>query len=110
MVFVESRPRKTAPSAEAFLAAFTKRLEEEMKEVSILEKGKLPGLAGSQAYVISAFKDKRGLQFVHLVQYYVTQERMLQMIVSERPTGFRNLLDVIRKIHQSLKILSPELK
>jgi hypothetical protein len=110
MVFVENRPRKTAPSAEAFLAAFRKRLEEEMKEVSILEEGKLPGLAGSQAYIICAFKDKRGLQFVHLVQYYVTQEHILQMIVSERPAGFRNLLDVIRKIHQSLKILSPQLK
>jgi hypothetical protein len=110
MVFVENRPRKTAPSAEAFLGTFRKRLEEEMKEVVILEEGKLPGLAGSQAYVICAFKDRRGLQFVNLVQYYGTEERMLQMIISERPEGFRNLLDVIRKIHQSLRILSPQLK
>ena len=110
MVFVENRPRKTAPSAEAFLSTFKKRLEEDMKEVAILEEGKLPGLAGSQAYVICAFKDRRGLQFVNLVQYYGTEERMLQMIISERPEGFRNLLDVIRRIHQSLKILSPQLK
>ena len=110
MVFVENRAGKTAPGAEALLGAFKKGLEEEMKEVSVLEEGKLPGIEGSQAYLICAFKDKRGIQLVHLVQYYVTKERMLQMNISERPAGFRNVLDVVRRIHQSLRILSPQLR
>jgi hypothetical protein len=47
---------------------------------------------------------------VQLVQYYVTEDRLLQMIISDRPEGFRNLQKVIRQIHQSLRIMKPALK
>jgi len=109
-VFVENRQRKTPLRAEELLKAFKQKLSEEMTDVKFLDDGKLAGLAGSQAYVICSFKNKKGLQLVQLVQYYVAQERILQMIISDVPEGFKNLLKVIRTIHQSLRILKPELK
>jgi len=109
-VFVEERPHRSVPAAKVLLEAFKKKLQEEMKEPRILEEGTLPGLKGSQGYVICTFKDRRELQLVQLVQYYVTEDRMLQMIISDRPEGFRNLQQVIRQIHQSLRITNPALK
>ena len=85
-------------------------LQEEMKNVSVLGEGKLEGLQGSQGYVAVSFTDKKGVQLVQMVQYYVSEDRFLQMTISDRPEGFKNLETVIRKIHQSLKILKPKLK
>lgn len=109
-VFIEDRPHRTVPSASVLLEAFKKKLREEMKEIKVLEEGELPDLKGSQGYVICVFRDNRNLQIVQLVQYYVTEDRLLQMIISDRPEGFRNLQKVIRQVHQSLRIAKPALK
>ncbi len=110
MVLVEMRRRPGKASAELLLDAFKKTLKDEMKNVTVLEEGKLPGLQGAQGYVVCSFKDLRGIQLVQLVQYYVTEDRVLQMTISDRPEGFKNLEKVVRKIHQSLRILKPKLK
>lgn len=108
-VFVEKRPRTTSTKAEDLLEAFKKKLKEEMKDVSIIQEGKLPHLQGSQGYVICSFKNAKGLQLVQLVQYYVTRDRLLQLTVSDLPQGFKNLWQVIEKIHHSLRIVNPDL-
>jgi hypothetical protein len=109
-VFVEERSGKTPLSAEQLLEALTKKLQEEKKDVSVLQHGKLPGLAGSQAYLVASFKDPNGMQFVQLVQYYVAPDRILQMTLSDRPQGFANLASVIKRVHSSLRILAPALR
>ena len=109
-VLVEKRRRTASASAELLLDAFKKTLKAEMKDAAVLEEGKLAGLEGSQGYIVCSFKDLRGIQLVQLVQYYVTEDRVLQMTISDRPEGFKNLEKVVRKIHQSLKILNPKLK
>jgi hypothetical protein len=109
-VFVEERPRRNVPTAQVLLEAFKKKLQEDMKETKILEEGDLPGLQGSQGYVVCVFRDRRDMQLVQLVQYYVTEDRLLQMIISDRPEGFKNLEKVIRQIHHSLRITKPDLK
>lgn len=108
-VFVEKRPRATAAKAQDLLAAFNKKLKEEMQDVSILQEGKLESLEGSQGYVICSFKNRKGIQLVQLVQYYVTKDRLLQMTISDLPQGFKNLWKVIDKIHRSLRIINPDL-
>jgi hypothetical protein len=108
-VLVEKRRRTGTASAELLLDAFKKTLKAEMKDAAVLEEGKLPGLEGSQGYIVCSFKDLRGIQLVQLVQYYVTEDRVLQMTISDRPEGFKNLEKVVRKIHQSLRILNPKL-
>lgn len=109
-VFVTERQSKAAISAEQLLEALTKRLQEEMQDVSILQRGKLPGLAGSQAYLVVSFKDPKGMQLVQLVQYYVAPDRSLQLTISDRPQGFKNLASVIKRVHHSLRILAPALR
>jgi len=109
-VFVEKRTKKAPPDAASWLEAFKSKLQEEMKEVSILEEGKLNSLEGSQGYIICAFKDQRGMMLVQLIQYYVSGERVFQMIISDKPEGFKNLHKVIRRIHESLRIVNPRLK
>jgi hypothetical protein len=110
MVLVEKRRRPGTASASLLLDAFKKTLKEEMKDVAVLEEGKLAGLQGAQGYIVCSFKDLRGIQLVQLVQYYVTEDRVLQMTISDKPEGFKNLEKVVRKIHQSLRILNPKLK
>ncbi len=109
-VFVEERSGKTPLNADQLLEAVTKKLQEEKKDVSILQRGKLPKLAGSQAYVVASFTDPSGMQLIQLVQYYVAPERILQMTLSDRPQGFANLASVIGRVHSSLRILAPALK
>lgn len=108
-VIVENRPRKANPNVKALLDAFKKNLQEKMKEASILEEGTLQGLGGSQGYIICSFKDARGVSVVQLVQYYVTVDKLLQMIIADRPQGFINIEKVIRKIHRSLRVINPRL-
>jgi len=109
-VFVEKRPKKAVPDAQGLLEVFKNKLKEDVKDVSVLEEGKLKGLEGSQGYLICFFKDARGIGLVQLIQYYVSEERVLQLIISDRPQGFKNLEKVIRRIHGSLRIVSPNLK
>ncbi len=109
-VFLEQRQGKRNLTAETMLAILKKRLQEEMKNVSVLGQGKLPDLSGSQGYIAVSFTDKKGIQLIQMVQYYVSEDRFLQMTISDRPAGFKNLETVIRKVQQSLKILKPKLK
>jgi len=109
-VFVEQRQGKSKLTAADLLDWSKKRLQEEMKNVSVLGEGKLQGLEGSQGYIAVSFTDKKGIQLVQMVQYYVAEDRFLQMTISDRPEGFKNLQTVIQKVHQSLKILNPKLK
>jgi hypothetical protein len=109
-VSLEKRPDKGPPNAKLLLEALKKKLKEEVKDVSILEEGKAPDMAGAQAYMVCSFKERRGIQLVQLIQYYVSDDLLLRMIISDRPQGFKNLEKVIRKIHNSLKILNPKLK
>ncbi len=109
-VFIEKRSSKTPPRAAPLLEMLKKRLKDEMKDARVLQEGKLSDPNAQQGYVICYFKDKRGVGLVQLVHYYVAPERILQMIISDRPQGFKNLATVIRTIHKSLKILSPGLK
>lgn len=108
-IFVQDRPKKSVPKAEAVADLFAK-LKQEMKDCRVLEQGKLAGLDGAQGYTVYSFKDHSGMQLVQLVQYYVADDRVFQMIISDRPEGFKNLEKVIRKIHNSLRILNPRLK
>jgi hypothetical protein len=109
-VFIEDRRAKTAPDAEALIGAFKKKLADEVKDAVIIDEGKAPTLSGKQAYVICAFTNPKGAKLVQLVQYFVAPDRTLQMIISDKPTGFKNLEKVIRHIHQSLRIVNPQLK
>ncbi len=109
-VFVRQLQGKSNLTADVLLAVWKKALQEEMKNVSVLGEGKLSGIQDSQGYVAVSFTDKKGVQLVQMVQYYVSEDRFLQMIISDRPEGFKNLETVIRNIHQSLKILNPKLK
>lgn len=108
-LLIEKRPRKATPDVNALVEAFKKKLKEDTRDSSILEEGKLTGLEGAQGYLICSFKDGRGSQIIQLVQYYLTEDRLLQMIIADRPEGFVNVEKVIRHIHRSLKILRPKL-
>jgi hypothetical protein len=108
-VFLETRKSKTPWTSEDLLGVLIAELKKEMKDVNVLGQGKLAGLSGSQGYVIVAFTDKKGSQHVELVQYYVTQNRVFRMIISDRPLGFKNLETVIQRVHHSLRIIDPKL-
>jgi hypothetical protein len=106
---IEKRPRKAVPDVNALFDAFKKKLKEDTVDSSIFEEGKLPGLEGAQGYLICSFKDGRGARVVQLVQYYLTEEHLLQMIIADRPEGFVNVEKVIRQIHRSLRVLRSKL-
>jgi hypothetical protein len=109
-VFVENRQTKGPANADLFLEAFKKNLKDEMKEGALLEQGKSPSLQGSQGYVVCSFKNHKGTQVIQLVQYYVTEDRVLQMTIADKPAGFKNLEKVIHRIHYSLRVVNPQLK
>lgn len=109
-VFVEKSPGKSKLTASNLLAASKKQLEEEAREVSVIGQGKLPGIDGSQGYIVVSFRDARGTRLVQMVQYYVADDRFLQMTIADRAEGYKNLEPVVQKVHNSLKILKPQLK
>ncbi len=109
-VFVEKRDNKSKGDAESQIQAFKLKLKEEVKDFNVLEEGKSPGISGRQGYIVCSFKNAKGLQFVHLVQYYFASDRFLRMTISDRPEGFKNLENLIRVIHRSLRIVKPDLK
>ncbi len=109
-IVIEKRPRTKVADANALLLAFKTKLKEEKRHAAILEEGKLPGLAGSQGYLICSFKNRKDIRVVQLVQYYVAKNRFLLLIISDRLEGFKNLAQVIRKIHRSLRIIDPQLR
>ncbi len=109
-VFVEKRPAKSKLTAQNLLAASKKQLEEEARDVSVMGEGKLPKLEGSQGYVVVSFRDAKGTQLVQMVQYYVAEDRFLQMTIADRAQGYKNLEPVVQKVHHSLKIIKSQLK
>jgi hypothetical protein len=108
-VFIEKRENK-GKDAESQIQAFKVKLKEEVKDFNILEEGKVPGISGPQGYIVCSFKNAKGLQVVHLVQYYFASDRILRMTIQDRPEGFKNLEKLIKVIHHSLRILNPGLK
>jgi hypothetical protein len=108
-VFVQKRQAKSKPDADSLLEAFKKNLKEQSKDVGFMEQGKLQSLSGAQGYLICSFKNAKGTNLVQLVQYYVSTDKLLQMTISDKPQGFKNLLPLIRKIHESLRIVNPAL-
>jgi hypothetical protein len=109
-IFIEKRPQTTITDAKALLQAFKRKLKEEKNDATILEEGRLPGLEGSQGYLICSFENRKRIRVVQLVQYYVAKDRFLLLIISDRLEGFKNLAEVIRKIHRSLRIIDPQLR
>jgi len=108
-VFVEKRGPRGEAKVGPFLASFKERLKQDMKESVVLEEGKL-SKGGDSGHLVCAFKDQRGLEHVQLVHYVVSEGKVLQMIISDRPSGFANLESVIRKVHDSLTILGQGIK
>ncbi len=109
-IFIEKRETKKTLSSDELLETFKKNIKGNMKNVAFLEQGKAPNISGVQFYFVCSFTNSKGAQIVQLVQYYVTLDKILQMTISDRPEGFKNLLQIIRKIHHSLRILKPSLK
>jgi hypothetical protein len=109
-IIVQPRAQKGIIDEEALLNSLKQNLAENSQEASIVEEGRLPGLPGKQGYFVCSFKDKRGVKVMQLVQYYISNDKVLQLILSDRPQGFINVEKVIRRIHRSLKVLKPDLK
>ncbi len=110
-VFVEARKASEKVDVKPFLEALKKKLKDEKTEASILKEGKHLGIEDdSQGYIVCAFKDERGLLWVQLVQCFLTKDRTIQLIISDRAEGFRNLLKVIARVHESFTIATPKPK
>lgn len=109
-IIVQPRAQKGIIDEQALLNSLKQNLAENSQEASIVEEGRLPGMPGKQGYFVCSFKDKRGVKVMQLVQYYVSNDKVLQLIISDRPQGFINVEKVIRRIHRSLKVLKPDLK
>jgi hypothetical protein len=109
-ISIENRLKKGPPDATAFIKAFKQNLKLETKQPEILKEGSSKNIKGAQAYLIYAFTDKRGIRLMQLCQYYATEDRFLQLIITDRIEGFRNLEKIITEIHESFKILKPNLQ
>ena len=109
-ISIENRLKKGPPDTTAFIKAFKPNLKLETKQLEILKEGSSKNIKGAQAYLIYAFTDKRGIRLMQLCQYYATEDRFLQLIITDRIEGFRNLEKIISEIHESFKILKPNLQ
>lgn len=108
-VSIEKSLKKGKPDAAAFIKAFKQNLKLETKDPQIIKEGSAHGMEGAQAFIIYSYTDKRGIRLTQLCQYYSTESRFLQLIISDRAEGFKNLESVISEIHASLRILKPNL-
>lgn len=109
-ILIEKRPKKVQPDATAFMNAFKENLKQEAKQSEILKEGRSTSIDGAQAYLIYTFTDKRGIRMMQLCQFYATEDLFLQLIINDRAEGFKNLEQVISRIHESFRILKPDLK
>jgi hypothetical protein len=108
-ISIEKSLKKGKPDAAAFIKAFKQNLKLETKDPQIIKEGEAPGIKGAQAFIIYSYTDKRGIRLTQLCQYYSTEGRFLQLIITDRAEGFKNLESVISEIHASLRILKPNL-
>jgi hypothetical protein len=109
-VFIAKRPKPRPADAKPILDALKKSLKVIVTDMAVLEEGQQPGGSKAQQYVIFSFKNPRGISLTQLVHYYVSRERTLQLTISDRSEGFKNLEKVIRKIQRSLRIINRDLK
>jgi hypothetical protein len=109
-IAIEKRIKKGPPNVAGFLEAFKKNLKLETRDLEILKEGKSSNIEGAQAYLSYAFTDKRGIRLVQLCQYYASETSFLQLIISDKQEGFKNLEPIIWEIHKSLRILKPTLQ
>ncbi len=108
-ISIEKSLKKGKPDAAAFIKAFKQNLKLETKDPQIIKEGEAPGIKGAEAFIIYSYTDKRGIRLTQLCQYYSTEGRFLQLIITDRAEGFKNLESVISEIHASLRILKPNL-
>ena len=109
-IAIEKRIKRGPPNVAGFLEAFKKNLKMETAELEILKEGKASNIEGAQAYLSYAFTDKRGIRVVQLCQYYSSENWFLQLIISDKQEGFKNLEPIISEIHKSFRILKPSLE
>lgn len=100
------RPKKSSRDTKVFIDALKQNLREEFRDAVVLEEGHSSS-DPSQAYILCSFTDKRGVKLTQLTQVYLAEERILQLIISDKPEGFKNLGSIINRIRNSLKILKP---
>jgi hypothetical protein len=103
------RPKKSSRDAKPFMNAVKGNLKEEFTDVKIIDEGHAAN-DPSQLYLLCSFTDKRGVRLTQLTQVYLAEERILQLIISDKPEGFRNLAGIIDKIRNSLKIMKSSLE
>ncbi len=108
-IIVEPRQDKKPVDSRALIESFKQNLHKNATDSAILEEGSLPHIPEPQGYIVCTYKDKKGRKIMQLVQFYVSKDKMLQMIISDRPQGFFNVEKVIRHVHRSLKIMKPDL-
>ncbi len=102
------RPKKSSRDTKAFMEAIKRNLKEEFKDSTVLKEGN-PSSDSSQQYLVCSFTDKRGVKLTQLTQVYLADEHILQLMITDRPEGFKNLMSVIDRISNSLRILKPSL-
>jgi hypothetical protein len=103
-VFLESRKGTRSTAVKPLIEAFKERLDRQMSDVRILEEGSLFPKQASEGFVICNFTDRRGITLTQLVQYFLTSRTIIQLVISDRPQGFKNLEPVIRRIHRSVRV------
>lgn len=103
------RPKKSSRDAKPFMNAVKSNLKEEFTDVKIIDEGHADN-DPSQLYLLCSFTDRRGVRLTQLTQVYLAEERILQLIISDKPEGFRNLAGIIDKIRNSLKIMKSSLE
>ncbi len=108
-VDVIKRPKKASRDTKAFINAIKQNLKDEFKDVTIVSEG-ASASDPNQMYLVYSFTGRRGVKLTQLTQVYLADERILQLIISDRSEGFRNLDSAIQRIQNSLKILKPSLE
>ena len=103
------RPKKASKDVKAFLEAIRQNLKEEFKDVVIISDG-ASKTDPSQLYLLYSFTDKRGMKITQLTQVYLADERILQLIISDKSEGFKNLDAIIDRVRNSLRISKPSLE
>ncbi len=104
-VVAEKRSSNQKPNVKPLLEAIKQEMAKETKDFSVLKEGKHPGSDDdSQGYLVCAYKNDRGWWWVSLVQYFVTKDWTLQLTISDRDEGFKNVLKIIAVIHESFTV------